>query len=121
MSPRPARHQGSHRPLTLERLEDRSLLSGAPATLDLPGVTVDHNQADPSSLLVQFRPNAVPTPLPGTSLARQFDLVPGLYEVQLDPGAAIQDALEAYRRDARVIVAQPNYRLDVSWVPNDPR
>ncbi len=121
MSRQPVRPQGRPRTLRLERLEDRSLPSAATPTLDLSGVHVDPAQADPSNILVQFRPGSTPVALPGTTLGQSLDLVPGLYEVSLAPGTSAARALADYRRNSSVLVAQPNYRLDASWVPNDPQ
>jgi subtilisin family serine protease len=117
-----ARPQGSSgRPLTLERLEDRTLPSGTPATLDLSGLHVDPGNADLSNILVQFRPGSAAVALPGTTLSRALDLVPGLYEVRLAAGRTVERALQEYRQTASVLIAQPNDHLDVSWVPNDPQ
>ncbi len=105
--------------LTLERLEDRSLLSASPAfTLDLRGLAVT-NDYDPSRILVVFRSS--PVSLPGTTVGQALGLVDGLHEVQLDPGTPVQQALQEYQGDARVLSAEPDYNLTSSAVPNDPQ
>jgi subtilisin family serine protease len=94
--------QPQDRPLTLERLEERTLL------------IADH-------ILVRFQAADDPIALQGTTLGQSFALVPGLYEVRLTPGISVDQALNAYRRDPRVELAEPDSLLGASWQPNDSR
>jgi subtilisin family serine protease/subtilisin-like proprotein convertase family protein len=104
---------------TLEALEDRTLLSGTPL-LNLGGLTVNPTYAA-ADILVQFRPGTTPAPaLAGTTLSGPLGLLPGLYEVQLPPGASVGAALAAYQADPLVQRAEPDYQLRTSMVPSDP-
>jgi subtilisin family serine protease len=107
----------------LEALEDRTLPDSSPAgaVLDVQGVGVRGDSYDPSVVLVRFRPGSAPEAgLAGASVGGPVALVPGLYEVRLSPGVSVAQALAAYRADPRVLTAEPDYRLGVSWTPNDP-
>src|SRR4051812_46715808 len=75
----------------LERLEDRTVLSGG-----LTGPTVQVNPAAYAAgqILVHFSPTGLSTlassALPaGTHLGAALSLVQGLYAVRLDPGVAV--------------------------------
>src|SRR5690348_10763229 len=87
------------RQLGLEALEDRNLLSAsAPsAAIELSGLNVNPSQYNSGDILVQFRPAAVANgavpALAGTSVGQKLDLVPGLYEIKLDPGVSVGQAL----------------------------
>jgi subtilisin family serine protease len=118
----PSRSRPCPRALLIERLEDRTLpAAGPPApTLALPALHEDLAHADPSHLLVRFHPGVTPAALPGTSLGQALSLVPGLYEVDLSSGTTVAGALAAYRGDARVFTAEPDYLVTTSWTPNDP-
>jgi subtilisin family serine protease len=129
---RPGKRQGGARlhgrkavtpPPRLEALEDRTLLSGGgPANvIDLSGLSLASTYSS-SDILVQFRTDpatsAASTLLPaGTSLGQQLGLVSGLYEVPLSPGVSVEAALNAYRSDANVIDAEPDYDLGSSGIP----
>lgn len=108
------------RPLRVERLEDRSLPSVSP-TLNLSGLHVDRTRSDASRLLVQFKDDATPQALPGTTLGNKVPLVGNLYEVELQPGTSVEQALEAYLDNAQVVIAEPDHPVEVSWATNDPR
>jgi hypothetical protein len=88
---------------------------------DLTGLWVSATSYDPSHILVQIRPGASATALPGTTLGQALDLVPGLYEVNLLPGTTVTQALASYRADPHVLTAEPDYNVAPSWLPNDPR
>src|SRR6516162_5602990 len=83
----------------LEILEDRTLLSAAlPAgTIDLGSIRVDPAAYAPGHILVPLGPT--------------LDAASGLYEVRLAPGVTVSQAVAAYRADARVLVAEPDYVL----------
>jgi subtilisin family serine protease len=107
--------------LTLEALEDRTLLdAGQPVGIASP-YGPDLGWAE-SRILVQFKSEfcASVASLGGTHLARSFELVPGLYEVQLQPGVTVEEALAAYKADPRVLFAQPDYQIQINATPNDP-
>lgn len=73
----------------------------------------------PDHLLVQFKPDAVPQALPGTTLASSLSLVPGLYEVELNPGYELSDTLNAYSSSSLVQAVQPDYIFQADALPND--
>ena len=52
------------------------------------------------------------------AIQRKFTLVPGLAEVRV--GTSVGDALSVLRASKDVIAAEPNYKLQVADVPNDP-
>jgi subtilisin family serine protease/subtilisin-like proprotein convertase family protein len=112
--------------LGLEALEDRSLLSAGPAApvIDLSGLALNTSQYSSTDILVEFKSTALKSgavpALAGTTAAQQLPLVPGLYEVQLDRGVSVQQALAAYSSDSNVQFAQPDYSLLSSAVPNNP-
>lgn len=100
-------------PLELEILEDRCLLS---ASVLSPAAD------NPQHILVQFSPESKDSYLglsllPGTTVTRSFEAVPGLYEVTLASGISQDSALEAYRADARVVLAEAESLFTISQVP----
>jgi subtilisin family serine protease/subtilisin-like proprotein convertase family protein len=112
---------GRRRPLLLEMLEDRTVLSATPNVIDLSGLHVDTSQFNASDILVEFRTSAAPHALlPGTTIGRQLGLVNGLYEVDLAKGISVAEAVAAYRASPSVAVAEPDYRTTVQGVPSDP-
>ena len=127
--PRNRQEKRSHRtiqqPLTLEALEDRTLLSTSPTTLlDLNGLSVDPSQYSSTDILVSFQgtpgTSGGPAVVAGTTLGSSLPLVSGLYEVNLSGGMSVAQALAAYKAEAGVLDAEPDYNLTVSTVPNDP-
>ena len=107
--------------LGLESLEDRNLLSGAASSmLSLDGVAVGSHY-DASHILVQFREGAMPHASTGTSLGPAVSASTGLYEIQLQTGVTVADALAAYRSDATVKKAEPDYQLETAAIPSDAR
>jgi subtilisin family serine protease/subtilisin-like proprotein convertase family protein len=110
-------------PLGLEQLEDRTL----PSTGTLSGAAAAATGSAPYSstdVLVEFRTGTgqqAPAALPGTQLGQTFAIVPGLYEVTLDPGTTVATALAEYKADAQVVDAEPDYLLGKSTLPNDPQ
>jgi serine protease len=110
----------------LEILEDRTMLSASSAApaIDLSGLALNTAQYSSSDILVDFKAIAltggkVPT-LSGTSAGQQLALVPGLYQVLLNNGETVQQALAAYGADPQVQEAEPDYALTSSVVPNNP-
>jgi subtilisin family serine protease len=118
--PQPSRRTG-RRP-RLEHLEDRTLLAAGQAgpLLDLSGLRVDSTCSSPSHILVQFLPNDPPAALAGTTLGPLIDPTARLYQVDLLPGTTVQQAVRRYAADPGVAAAEPDYRIDSSWLPNDP-
>src|SRR5262245_36599335 len=92
--------------LTVETLEDRTLLSSS-GLMDLSTFQVNPALGiDPNHILVQFRtPNAEALSqalLPGSQLGPVMELVPGLREVTLPAGVSVQRALAAYQASSLV-------------------
>jgi len=115
----------SRRPLTLEVLEDRTLLSTTPATvLDLNGLSLDHSKFSSTDILVQFqgKPGTPggPAIAAGTALGTSLPLASGFYQVNLAKGMTVDKALAEYKAEKGVLNAEPDYELTVSSVPNDP-
>jgi subtilisin family serine protease/subtilisin-like proprotein convertase family protein len=112
-------------PLTLEVLEDRTLLSTTPPTvLDLNGLTVNPSQYRSTDILVQFQktpgtPDG-PAIVAGTTLGSPLPLANGYYQINLDKGMTVDKALAEYKAEKGVLSAEPDYKLTVSTVPNDP-
>ncbi|MEX2118184.1 MAG: S8 family serine peptidase [Pirellulales bacterium] len=104
----------------MEGLEDRCLLSFVPAS-----VAIDHDAYDPSRILVRFRPETAEANgagiVRGTEIGRPMDIVPGLRSVHLPQGLSVEAALAAYRANASVLYAEPNYRVRTALTPNDPQ
>src|SRR6185437_12576889 len=115
------RHSPLHGP---EALEDRTLLStAAPGPLlDLSGLSVNPNAADPSHILVEYRSDNGPlATVPGTTLGQRLGLVSGLYEIDLAQGVSADQALAGYRSLPGVASAEPDLLMKVSGVPDDPQ
>jgi subtilisin family serine protease len=119
------RRKRAARQLGLEALEDRNLLSSsAPSSvISLSGLALNPGQYSSSDILVEFKSSALidgkAPALPGTS-AEQLPLVAGLYEVKLANGMSVAQAMTAYTADPAVNVAEPDYSLSSSSVPNNP-
>jgi subtilisin family serine protease len=100
----------------LETLEDRCVLSAA--TVALPNVVVRSTSA-PDHILVRFVDHARPVALAGTTLGQAQPLVTNLFEVDLEAGTTVDQALAAYRNDAQVAYAESDADLGTAWTPND--
>jgi serine protease len=112
-TPRPASVLRAAR-LVCELLEDRLALDGSL----LKSLSVSDYR--PDQILVQFKPDASPSALAGTTLASSLSLVPGLYEVDVPTGLDLAAVLDAYAADPRVHSAQPDYVVQTEALPNDP-
>jgi VCBS repeat-containing protein len=111
------------RRLFLESLEHRCLL--AVTGLSWPEFAIHPEIYDSSRILVRFKPEATDVAasgvLSGTRLGAEIDLVPGLREVKLSPEVSVETALAAYKGNPHVLYAEPNYRVQLVGIPNDPR
>ncbi len=109
--------------LGVEGLEDRCL-PAAIGMIDWNNLAVDRSSYESSRILVRFRdgdgPAAAGRVLQGTRVGDAYGLVPGLREVELSAGVSVERALAAYRADARVLYAEPDYRVRLHVTPNDP-
>lgn len=112
-TPRPASALRAMR-LICETLEDR-LQPDAALLNSLAVSDYRHDQ-----ILVQFKPDAEPMALAGTTLASSLSLVPGLYEVDVPVGMDVGDILSTYAADPRVLSAQPDFVVQSEALPNDP-
>lgn len=125
MSPRlfrpRVRRARARRALLIQTLEDRAV----PATASFGSLAVDSTQA-PTDLLVRFKTGysgpglTAPAVLANNVGAESLGLVDGLIRVPV-AGAGLVDALAAYRANPNVLYAEPNYRLSVGQMPNDPQ
>lgn len=111
--------------LTLEALEERTLLNSAPTTvLDLNGLSVNQSKYSSTDILVRFQETpgqpGAPAIVAGTTLGSQLPLATGFYEVDLGKGMTVAKALSAYKAEKGVLDAEPDYELSVSSVSNDP-
>jgi serine protease len=115
-----------HRPLG-EQLEQRRLLAALrddrPALLSQLGLDVSSSRS--SSLLVQFKDgtvgaNIAAEAVAGARVTADWSIVPGLRKVELSAGTDLQSALAAYRNDPNVVFAEPDYRVSLNLLPDDP-
>jgi subtilisin family serine protease/subtilisin-like proprotein convertase family protein len=112
-------------PLMLEALEERTLLSSTPTTvLDLNGLAVAPSKFSSTDILVRFQEapgqGGGPAVVAGTTLGSQLPLATGYYQVDLGKGMTVAQALSAYKAEKGVLAAEPDYKLTVSSVSNDP-
>lgn len=111
--------------LRIERLESRNLLSRD--GVSPPGRwMLDDRAFEADSILVRFdaghRGVAAPlAALQGAAVARRYSAVPGLTKLVLYEGASLEQTLSALRSSPHVLYAEPDYRISVSAVPDDPR
>ena len=99
---------------SLESLEPRLLLA---ATL-----AVNPASFDTTHVLVRFQSPAARDQfrLPGFTRGEALPLVTDLYVAKLGPGLGISQALTALRASPLVRFAEPDYRVHLNVVPNDP-
>jgi subtilisin family serine protease/subtilisin-like proprotein convertase family protein len=77
-----------------------------------------------SHVLVRFGADpgaAAAAALPGAASAQALSLVSGLYDLQLNPGMTVANALTLYSADPRVLSAEPDLYISAAGVPNDPQ
>ena len=121
-----------------EQLEPRCLLAADVLATDVEifGREFQFSQStdEADGLLVRFRDDALCTAaksgcgltdlsreLPGQRKAQGLLSVPGLREVKLRSDANLEEALTTYRNHPSVLYAEPNYRVSMTQLPNDPR
>jgi len=108
---------------SFDRLESRALFS-ADGFADWDAVALDEAAYDLGHILVRFqdipRDQDLTEILPGSCLGSGFDLVPGLYQVELAPGTSVVDAVAAYQASPFVVYAQPDYHVRLEYTTNDP-
>ena len=108
---RPATSRGVR---NLERLEDRTLLSGIELTPD---------QYDSQHILIQYEPGLtadVGSGQYGFDVGAPMAALPTLRVLKLHSGVTVEQALAFYSEHHAVAYAEPNYRIRASVTPNDP-
>jgi len=101
--------------------------SPAPFSLAAPHLEVERGSSyAQGEVLVRFRP-ALRSEVAASALAENGARasrplgVRGLRLVRLARGTSVRAAVERFRRDSRVLYAEPNRYLRLATVPNDPR
>jgi subtilisin family serine protease/subtilisin-like proprotein convertase family protein len=95
------------------------------ATIDAAEWNIDPAHT-PTSLLVQFRGDAqyagsLRAHSVGQLTMSQWAIAPGFRQVELAPGVALEEALDAFEDDPHVVFAEPDYRVRLNaTIPNDP-
>lgn len=123
-SSRKRRRKSLHTPA--EALEPRLLLSVNPL-VDASGEdgwSIDPSAYDPTSILVQFRVDAIsPIALPDgfTDAGLSSALLPGMRQFHLPEGMTVDEAIATFTADANVAYAEPNYYVQLLAEPNDAR
>ncbi len=59
----------------------------------------------------------------GSIVSKETPKVPyldNIYKVEMDAGQSVEAACEEYKKDPNVEFCQPNYKMQVQWIPNDP-
>jgi serine protease len=122
LSPRASRNKR----LSLETLEDRRLLAAVTSNpAALPDVAVDSGQHRAASLIVQFKngassPASMAAYAATANLGAEWTLTPGMRRVNLDPTTDWAAALTAFKNDPNVLFAEPDYRVSLNALPDDP-
>jgi subtilisin family serine protease/uncharacterized protein YigE (DUF2233 family) len=112
--------------LRCELLEER--LVYATDTFNVNGqlLAVDPSQYRPDDILVRFRDNIPESQLigsqfeVGTLIGDPTGLIPGMRVVQLGAGVSVDAAVAAYSASPLVDYAQPDFRIHLESIPNDP-
>lgn len=114
----------TRRPLLVELLEDRNLLSNVPA-FDLSILRDDPSSFLDSRVLVQLQPGDSDGPtllsFGDAGSATASALGGGLWQVDLPLGVSVDKAIAAYQDLGDVAYAQPDYVLTANVIPNDSR
>ncbi len=112
----------------------RSILATAAAGVGQPPAGHDFTRVAPGQvfvpnhLLVRFASGVesaqrtqILNTLGGAAIAREYELVPGLFLLTLPPGQTVQQALQSYNGTPGILYAEPNYlREFYPAFPNDP-
>ena len=114
--------------LAIELLENRRVLSLSAMELpelDLPQLQVDTSAYDDTRILVRFRDDGVSGPadfdLPNdTEIVNSFEFFPELHEIEVAAGGNLHNTLKELRARPDVVYAEPDYRVSLQRVPNDP-
>ncbi|NUQ63494.1 MAG: S8 family serine peptidase [Pirellulales bacterium] len=93
---------------------------------DGPGfLWLDESAFHPSRILVRVRPETfadrAPAQIAGLDFGDPVAGMPGLRRVRISQPADVETALRAYRADPAVVSAFPDYRIQATSLPNDPR
>jgi subtilisin family serine protease len=98
--------------LSLDLLETREV----PALVDFSQLAVDATTYDPTHILVKWRDGELHSP----RFARGAEaLGNGLYRLSLKPSVSVDQAISALERKSSVALVQPDYRVQISALPND--
>jgi subtilisin family serine protease len=123
MTPPPSSHRCATR-LSLEPLEDRTVLSTTSVSTALGTINYDPESVSNSSILVDFTNTTANytgySALAGTTVQAKLNLLPGYYLVHVSPGVSVSDALTAYAGSGLISVVSPDYLLSIQSTPNDP-
>lgn len=103
------------RKLHVDCLEDRT----TPATGGIPtDIGIESPSYDPSRILVRWEDGLARS---APNFTRTEPLGNGIYRVTLAPKVSVTDALRELRQQSSVEIAQPDYRVHIAAVPNDPK
>ena len=117
------------RNFSVETFEDRSLLSVSSFLPPAVQFEVDPSWYEPTSLIVRLADEGASTSLalrhddlalPSRAFDPTVGLVDDLFKVDLPAGIELTDALASYRSNPNVLYAEPNYRIRITQLPNDP-
>lgn len=81
----------------------------------------------PEEILVRFKDGLSPQEAAvvhagiGATVVERYRTVENLVLVKLPPGMDVKEAIEFYQQNPDVLYAEPNYRVEVQGIPNDPR
>jgi subtilisin family serine protease len=81
----------------------------------------------PGEALVRFKPSLPGAEVrslleaDGASVAQSLPAVPGLRLVDLPAGTSVSEGIGRLERQDAVLYAEPNWRREMFWIPNDPR
>ena len=59
--------------------------------------------------------------LPGSSVQREYNIVPGLALVKLPAGTTVECSLPTFNQSPDILYAERNYELELAIIPNDTR
>ena len=118
--------------LCIEILEIRTMLSASPLVPPSVQLDIDPDKIESGSILVQFRDEQSfaiervndafnKTALEVNAASGIHRLAKHWHKVELPLGVTMEDALDIYRADPNVLYAEPNYILQITQVPSDPR